>query len=125
MIRKLVITASVRRWVAATPASTSTTTAPAAAASEDPTENLSPNIHRTAAGKIPDVHVARRIELHRIDQRVQLLRIHDVALVTGMTTRRVDTVSEQHDRFSSLHATQLLIDDHIDGVVQTRAVVSP
>src|ERR1041385_8088549 len=42
-----------------------------------------------------------------------------------MTTRRVDTVSEQYDRFSSLHATQLLIDHHVDGVVQPCAVSSP
>ncbi len=96
------------------------------AAAEDATENLAEDINPGRIdGIIAGVHVARRVVLDRIDQRIQLLRVHDVALVVRATTRRVDTVSEEHDRFSSLDATQLLIDDHVDRVVEARAVVSP
>src|SRR6185369_3967490 len=114
-----------RRITAAAAAPTTATTSASAAtssAAKDTAENLSPNVIGPSHRIIVDVHVARRVVLHRIDQRIELLRVHHVAVESRVATGRVDTVGEKHDRFSSLHATQLFIDDHVDRVVQAGAV---
>src|SRR5689334_1063331 len=114
--------------IATATASAAAAAAPAPSTAEDAAENLTPNVVRPShriIGIIHHVHVARRVVLHGIDQRVELLRVHHVALETGGTTGRIDTVSEKHDGLSSLNATQLLVDDHVDRIVQARAVAGP
>src|SRR6185369_11144057 len=102
--------------VAPTTATTTTT--------KNPTEKLIPDVY-TSYRKIAGVHVLRRVVLDRIDQRIELLRVHHVCVVVRSTTGRVDAVSKEHDSLPALNATQLLIDDHVNCIVKARAIICP
>src|SRR6185369_10832682 len=111
-IGDLVIASLTIRWIATTAGITSTTriasaastttTTSATSTAEYAAENLSEDINLGHRLIDDDVHVRLSVVLNRIDQRIQFLRVHDVAVVAGATARCINSISEKHDCLSSL-----------------------
>src|SRR5690242_21373035 len=61
-------------------------------------------LFRSTAGRvIARVHILRRVVINGVNERIEFLRVHHVALVISALARRVDAIRKQDDRLASLN----------------------